>query len=277
MNEARFASKEMIFIFSAQFKYTTWRRFWTEIAQIPMKGQIYTINWDRVAALEAEYKDDYKAQLHIFQEEFPSKAKFNPFSHFVKENTDLIQMREAMLILKVKLIQLIRQFTGHPQKKVALWIQDLLADLEDLNARHDNFHFLQGPSSQELAEKFNLPRFFPLSDPSYPRKQDLRTLFVLTSIATTAHRIAIEMNHDQIAALSLYLISLVENPIIIAATPSFDDTANRNLTLPEAFLTADSILNLLENLEIPHEPENKEARNYISHYVQPILNLYELS
>ena len=123
------------------------------------------------------------------------------------------------------------------------------------------------------------PRLFTISGQTYPRKQDMRLFSVLTGIGASAHKFATDlrllanlkemeepfsegqigssampykrnpMHSERICSLSRFLISLSENPAYTASLQwlerTLDDSANRRITLPEGFLAADGILNLL--------------------------------
>ena len=130
-----------------------------------------------------------------------------------------------------------------------------------------------------VTEKMGFDHTLIVASQTYPRKTDMRVLSFLSGLAVSAHKYTTDlrllahfgeiteafdenqigssaMPHKQnpirserICSLSRYLISLWENTAYTASTQwlerSLDDSANRRLTLPEAFLTADSILNLL--------------------------------
>ncbi|MDR3624119.1 MAG: adenylosuccinate lyase [Chlamydiales bacterium] len=130
-----------------------------------------------------------------------------------------------------------------------------------------------------IAKELGFSKVLPLSGQTYTRKQDVHILNVLSGIAITAHKCANDlrllahlkeieepfesaqvgssaMPHkrnpilmERICSLSRFVIALSENPSYTAATQwlerSLDDSANRRLVLPEAFLTADAILNLM--------------------------------
>lgn len=133
-----------------------------------------------------------------------------------------------------------------------------------------------------VAKEMGFARLFHISGQTYTRKQDVRIISALSSFASSAHKFATDlrllahlkeieepfaekqigssampykrnpMRSERICGLSRFLISLNENPLYTEATQWFertlDDSANRRLCLPEAFLTADAILNLLCNV-----------------------------
>ena len=134
----------------------------------------------------------------------------------------------------------------------------------------------------KIAEKMGFDGCYPVSGQTYSRKVDSRVLNILSGIAQSAHKFSNDirllqhlkeieepfeknqigssamaykrnpMRSERIAALSNFVISGVLNPAITASTQWFertlDDSANRRLSLPESFLTADIILSLVANV-----------------------------
>jgi adenylosuccinate lyase len=130
-----------------------------------------------------------------------------------------------------------------------------------------------------VAKEMGFSSLFSISGQTYTRKQDMRILSVLSGIAVSAHKFATDlrllahlkeieepfaekqigssampykrnpMRCERICGLSRFLLSLQENPAYTAALQwlerTLDDSSNRRLSLPESFLTADAILNLL--------------------------------
>jgi len=127
-----------------------------------------------------------------------------------------------------------------------------------------------------LAERFGFARTLPVTGQTYPRKIDLQILSTLAGIAVSAHKFSSDirllqafhemeepfgreqvgssvmaykrnpMRCERMGGLAKYAIAIAQNPAMVAATQwlerTLDDSANRRLAIPEAFLAADSIL-----------------------------------
>ena len=135
---------------------------------------------------------------------------------------------------------------------------------------------------QKIAEKMGFDSCYPVSGQTYSRKVDTRILNVLSGIAQSAHKFSNDirllqhmkeveepfektqigssamaykrnpMRSERMASLANYVMSDVMNPQITAATQWFertlDDSANKRISISEAFLATDSILELYVNI-----------------------------
>jgi adenylosuccinate lyase len=170
----RFATKDMIQLWSPQKKFSTWRRCWIALAEaeqelgLPitdeqiaeMKAHVDDIDFEKAREYERQTRHDVMAHIHAFGEVAP---KALPIIHlgatscFVGDNTDLIQIREGLeLVLRksVAVLAHLRAFAlqwkdlptlgyTHYQpaqvvtvgKRACLWAQDLAMDIEDLEAQ----------------------------------------------------------------------------------------------------------------------------------------------
>ncbi len=165
----RYASEEMLHLFSREFKYTTWRRLWVALAkgqkslgmciedsQIAcMEKAVADIDFDRVGELERQTRHEVMAHIHAFGEACPSAKgviHMGATSAYVMDNTDLIQMKAAMQIICSKVLSVLESLSHfalkysdlavlgytHLQmaqpttlgKRVATWIQDLKSDFQ---------------------------------------------------------------------------------------------------------------------------------------------------
>ena len=135
---------------------------------------------------------------------------------------------------------------------------------------------------RKIAEKMGFKKCFPVSGQTYSRKLDTRVANVLAGIAASAHKFSNDirllqhlkeveepfeknqigssamaykrnpMRSERIASLSRYVMIDALNPAITSATQWFertlDDSANKRLSIPEAFLAIDGILDLYLNV-----------------------------
>lgn len=146
----------------------------------------------------------------------------------------------------------------------------------------DGNHEVIRQIDQKIAEKMGFDSCFPVSGQTYSRKIDSRVLNVLSGIAQSAHKFSNDirllqhlkeieepfekhqigssamaykrnpMRSERIASLANYVIADSINPAITAATQWFertlDDSANKRISVPEAFLAVDGILDLYMNV-----------------------------
>ena len=168
---ARYAGKEMKYIFSPDMKFRTWRRLWIALAEsehelgLPvskeqveeLKAYVDDINYEVAEEREKIVRHDVMSHVHAYGQQCP---KAMPIIHlgatsaYVGDNTDIIVMNEALKVIKNKVVGVIRALSDfaleykdlptlgftHFQpaqpttvgKRATLWIQDLLMDLEDI-------------------------------------------------------------------------------------------------------------------------------------------------
>jgi len=178
---SRYASKEMQYIFSADKKFTTWRKLWVALARAEMKlglpvtekqveqleKNIENIDYEVAQKREKECRHDVMSHVFAYGEVCPNAKgiiHLGATSCYVGDNTDLIIMRDALQIVKRKLINVISQLSKfateyksmpalaytHLQpaqlttvgKRATLWINEFLMDLEELEYRLTNIPFL---------------------------------------------------------------------------------------------------------------------------------------
>ncbi len=150
--------------------------------------------------------------------------------------------------------------------------------LELFNGDHEKVKRL----NEMVVGEMGFKNYFAVSGQTYPRKYDFFILSTLSGIAQSASKFANDLRilqskkemeepfgkkqvgssamaykrnpmlSERICALSRYLISLPQNPAMTSSTQWFertlDDSANRRLTNSEAFLTADSVLLLMDKV-----------------------------
>jgi adenylosuccinate lyase len=178
---SRYSSQEMGSLFSAEYRFTTWRKLWIALAKAQKKlglaieekaiqeleQTIGNFDWDRLRELEKRFKHDVMAHIEGFAELAPSARgilHLGATSCFVTDNADLIIMREAMNLLEAKLAAILRLLARFAKehasiptvaythfqpaqpttvgKRACLWLQDFLIDLKEFRHKREMIHFL---------------------------------------------------------------------------------------------------------------------------------------
>ena len=177
----RYASKEMLALFSPDKKFTTWRKLWVALAEAEqelglnitdaqiqqMKDNISPIDYDYAKEVEKKFRHDVMAHIHAYGKAAPDAMPIihlGATSCYVGDNTDLIILREAMRLLHKKLVnaaaalgRFANEYKALPclgfthlqpaqpttvGKRASLWIQDLLLDEADLAHRQSRLRLL---------------------------------------------------------------------------------------------------------------------------------------
>lgn len=176
----RYASADMSAVFSNRKKFTTWRALWVALAEaeqalgLPIRdAQIDElrrfrddINYDVAQKREREVRHDVMAHVFAYGQQCPNARPIihlGATSAYVQDNTELIQIRDALQVVRAKLINLIADLKAfalahkdlptlgftHFQpaqlttvgKRATLWLQDVVMDLQDLDHHLDTLRF----------------------------------------------------------------------------------------------------------------------------------------
>ena len=258
---SRYASDFMLHLFSADMRIQTWRRLWVALARaehnlgLPVSQEqvdelaahITDIDYDMAAAREKEVRHDVMAHVYTYGKAAPSAAgiiHLGATSCYVTDNADLVIYREGLRYLRGELLAVLanlskfaEQYKAMPTlgythyqpaqlvtvgKRATLWMQDLLADLEELDFVLENMKFLgcRGTTGTEasfmdlfegdgdkidemnrqISAEFGFDKCFPVCGQTYPRKVDSRILNCLSSIAQSCYRMANDirlLQHDR--------------------------------------------------------------------------------
>ena len=258
---SRYASEFMLHLFSADMRIQTWRKLWVALARaehklgLPVSAEqvaeleahITDIDYEMAAQREKEVRHDVMAHVYTYGKAAPSAAgiiHLGATSCYVTDNADLIIYREGLRYLRRELLAVLANLSDfadrykatptlgytHYQpaqlvtvgKRATLWMQDLLADLEELDFVLDNLKFLgcRGTTGTEasfmdlfagdgakidemnrmIAGEFGFDKCFPVCGQTYPRKVDSRILNCLSSIAQSCYRMANDirlLQHDR--------------------------------------------------------------------------------
>lgn len=340
---ARYASKEMQYIYSPDFKFRTWRKLWIALAESErelglnitqeqideLKAHAEDINYEAAAAYEKEFRHDVMAHVHAYGDQCP---KAEPIIHlgatscYIGDNTDVITMREALRLIRKKLVNAIAGVAAFADKykdmpclgfthfqpaqpttvgkRATLWLMDLVLDYHEVEHVLDTLMLLGSKGTtgtqasflelfngdhekckeldRKIAQKMGFKSCFPVSGQTYARKLDTIVCNCLALIAQSCckfsndlrllqnlkeieepfekHQIGSSamaykrnpMRSERIASLSRYVMIDALNPAWTASAQWFertlDDSANKRVSIAEAFLATDGILDLYINV-----------------------------
>ena len=340
---SRYASKEMSFIFSDDMKFSTWRKLWVALAEgerslginiteeqiNELKANINNINYDEARKREKEVRHDVMSHVYAYGLQCPNAKgiiHLGATSCYVGDNTDIIIMRDALLLIKKKLITVLNHLSNFAMKykdmptlgfthfqpaqlttvgkRATLWMQDLVIDIENIDfvlaklklrgvkgttgTQASFMNLFEGDEEKiksldtYVAEKMGFEKSYGVTGQTYPRKIDSIILNTLSEVAQSAYKFSNDlrllqsikeieepfekhqigasamaykrnpMRSERMSSLARTVIVNALNPAITAATQWFertlDDSANKRISVPEAFLALDGVLNLYINI-----------------------------
>ena len=339
----RYSSREMSFIFSPLKKFRTWRRLWIELARaekdlgLPISDAQITqleefrddINFAEVKAREKEVRHDVMAHVHAYGLQCPEAAgiiHLGATSCYVGDNTDLIQMKEGLQLVRRRLLLCIKRLSDfameqrrlpalgftHYQpaqlttvgKRACLWIQELMLDCEELEfllttlpfrgvkgttgtqasflALFEGDHKKVQALDEKVTQAMGFDRKLTITGQTYTRKIDAKILSHLSHLSQSLAKFSTDirllqnlkeieepfeknqigssamaykrnpMRSERIGSLSRFVQSLTGSAGFTASTQWFertlDDSANKRLAVPQAFLAVDAMLILAANV-----------------------------
>ena len=339
----RYASPAMLALWGERRRIGLWRRLWLALMEVErelgleiperalaeLRAHLDDADPERAAEHEKRLRHDVMAHIHHLGEQAPAARPYihlGATSAYVTDNTDLVLMREGLQLLLgrvaavlVAFSKLARRYRDVPclaythfqpaqlttvGKRVALWMQELLLDAEELLHRLATLQFrgVKGAAGTQasflelfdgdddkvreldarVAQRMGFMRVFPVTGQTYTRKLDAQVLAVLAGVAQSAAKFATDlrllqhegellepfesdqvgssamaykrnpMRAERMTSLARFVIELEGNGWHTAAEQwlerTLDDSANRRLVLPEAFLATDAILVLGTNV-----------------------------
>ena len=258
---SRYASDYMLELFSSDTRYQTWRRLWVSLAKAEMKlglpvtqaqvdelsAHITDIDYECVSRREKEVRHDVMAHIYAYGKAAPTAAgiiHLGATSCYVTDNADLIIYRDALKYLRSELLGVLANLSEFAEKykdmptlgythyqpaqlvtvgkRAALWMQDFLSDLKEIDFAIENIRFLgcRGTTGTEasfvdlfdgdtkktdemnrmIAADFGFDECFDVVGQTYPRKVDSRILNALSSLAQSCYRMANDirlLQHDR--------------------------------------------------------------------------------
>jgi adenylosuccinate lyase len=177
----RYASREMQYLFSADKKFRTWRRLWIALAKAEkqlglnitdeqiseLEAHRDDINYDVAEQRERQVRHDVMSHVYAYGVQCPAAKPIihlGATSCYVGDNTDIIVMREALRLIRGKVVNVISLLTDfalkyrslpclaytHLQpaqlttvgKRATLWINELMMDLDEIDWRISRLRLL---------------------------------------------------------------------------------------------------------------------------------------
>lgn len=246
---ARYAGRDMVALWGARARALAWRDAWIALAQAEHElGAPVTaaqvdalrrtrdrVDLARVAAIEAETRHDVMAHVRAWGEVCPEAAPIlhlGATSAFVTDNADAVLIRRGLGLVRARLVELVRALADFARreadrpclgythfqpaqpttvgKRAALWLQDVVADLEDVEERWRTFpcrgvkgttgtqaSFLELLGTEDavealdrrVAELLGFARSVRLAGQTAPRKLEARLADALAGVGVTLHKL----------------------------------------------------------------------------------------
>ena len=255
---SRYASPYMLHLFSPDSRFQTWRRLWVALARaqhqlgLPitarqvqeLEAHVTDIDYEVAEKREHEVRHDVMSHVYAYGLQCPKAAgiiHLGATSCYVGDNTDLIILREAAQLVVKKAVQVVRNLSAfadrwkdtpclgytHLQpaqlttvgKRAALWINELLMDIDELEFRLSRLQLLGSKGTtgtqasflelfggdegkiQEMerliADEMGFAGVVPVSGQTYSRKVDSYFLSALSGIAQCAMKFANDLRIAQ--------------------------------------------------------------------------------
>ena len=176
----RWSTPEMLEIWSPRRRYATFRRLWIALARgqrelgmditeeqiAEMEAVVEDIDFARGSEIDREIRHEQMAQIRLFGEKAPKAAgiiHLGATSCYVSDNAELIQMRDAMRLVRRKLVNVIARLGAFAEKwrdlptlaythyqpaqlttvgkRACLWAQDFLMDLDNVERWLERLRF----------------------------------------------------------------------------------------------------------------------------------------
>ena len=343
----RYASRQVASLFSAAQRFRTWRSLWIALAESQQElgldisdEQLQALrdtaddtDLDRVAVIERQTRHDVVAHIRHYAEQADAKhpgaggiLHLGATSAFITDNTDIVLSRDALRLLRRRLVSLLRHLSSFARrtkgipclaythfqpaqlttvgKRATLWLQDFLLDLREIDHRLATLrcrgakgttgtqasyltlfagdHARVRELDRAIARRLGFHAPMDLTGQTYTRKQDSEMLATLAGVAESCHKLGTDLRllqgvgelsepfddkqvgssamaykrnpirAERLCGLSRKLIVDAINGPLNHATQwlerSLDDSSNRRLVLPDAFLAADAILGLAAHI-----------------------------
>lgn len=339
----RYASRDMARIWSAQTKHSTWRKLWLALAECErelgldisesqiaeLAAHVNDIDFTKAEQYEKKLRHDVMAHVHAYGDACPSARgiiHLGATSCYVTDNSELIQMRDSLRLLRRRLVAVIEQLAAFAEehrdlpclgfthlqpaqpttvgKRATLWCYDLVLDLEEIETRIDRLRFrgVKGTTGTQatflqlfggdhekveqldrmVTERMGFAEKCAVTGQTYSRKLDTQVMDTLSGIAQSAHKAGSDirilqsrkeveepfekeqigssamaykrnpMRSERMCSLARFAMSLQQNAAQTMATQwmerTLDDSANRRLSIPQAFLAIDAVLVLYRNI-----------------------------
>ena len=247
----RYASKSMLRLYSDDRKFGTWRRLWLALARAQMdlglaitpdqlaemQAHLDDIDYETADRREREVRHDVMAHVYAYGRQCPKAAPIlhlGATSAFVVDNTDLVLLREAYGLVRARLVRVIAALAKQAQvhaatpclsythfqpaqpttfgRRVCLWIQDLMLDLDEIEWRRGSLRLLGAKGTtgtqasfltlfggdhakvkeldRRVAAAMGFESVYPVTGQTPTRKLDAQALGCLSGIAQSAHKMA---------------------------------------------------------------------------------------